>query len=384
LPRDTWVGVVRHDPKRPGLLFAGTNRGAHVSFDDGAHWQPLQLNLPTTGINDLAVHDDDVILATQGRGLWALDDIEPLRHLAAGTSADGLALVKPLTAYRLRSNQNKDTPLPAEEPRGENPPVGAILDYLLPAGASGPVTIEIADDSGQVVTRFRSDQRRTRDAETVYFAETWSRPLPSPTARPGHNRFVWDLRLPPPRALEPEYSIAAIPEEPEYVMPAGAFVLPGRYEVRVTAGGTTVTQPLVVETDPRLKVKRRDLEDLLSFQREVATTLAESASLVEEAEAIRQRLEKELKDPKAETTRPEVRRALDALKGLDEPRDERPRRANQLLSSLATDLESADSPPTEPQRAVLTHFRDRLKRYQARFEEFKSTPLAAADKGRDR
>ncbi|HET8946153.1 MAG TPA: hypothetical protein VFQ07_04155 [Candidatus Polarisedimenticolia bacterium] len=379
LPRETWVGVVRHDPKRPGLLFAGTNRGVHVSFDDGGHWQPLQLNLPTTGINDLVVHDDDVIIATQGRGLWALDDIEPLRQARA--SADGLGLAKPLTAYRLRTNQNKDTPLPPEEPRGENPPVGAVLDYVLPAGATGPVTIEIADDSGAVVTRFRSDQPRTRDAETVYFAETWGHPLPSPTARPGHNRFVWDLRLPPPRALEPEYSIAAIPEEPEYVMPAGAFVLPGKYEVRVTAGGATVTQPLTVETDPRLQVKRRDLEELLSFQREVATTLAQSAALVEEAEAIRQRLEKATKDPKAETTRPEVRRALEALKGLDEPRDERPRRANQFLSSLATDLESADAAPTDPQRRVLVHFREKLKRYQARFEDFKSKTLVAADKG---
>ncbi|HEV8199588.1 MAG TPA: hypothetical protein VGS03_06175 [Candidatus Polarisedimenticolia bacterium] len=389
LPKDHWVGVVRHDPKRPGLLFAGTNRGVHVSFDDGSHWQPLQLNLPTTGINDLVVHDDDIIVATQGRGLWALDDIEPLRQLAASmtgagdakVSAGGLVLVKPLTGYRIRSNQNKDTPLPAEEPRGENPPVGAILDYLLPGGATGPVTIEIADEAGTVLTRFRSDQPRTRETETVYFEDKWGRPLPSPTARPGHNRFVWDLRLPPPRALEPEYTIAAVPEEPEYVMPAGAFVLPGRYEVRLTAGGATVTQPLAVELDPRLKVKRRDLEDLLSFQREVGATLAQSASLVEEAEAIRQRLEKALKDPKVETTRPEVRRALDALKGLDEPRDERPRRANQLLSSLATDLESVDAAPTDPQHRMLTHFRDRLKRYQARFDDYKTKVLAAADTG---
>jgi hypothetical protein len=235
-----------------------------------------------------------------------------------------------------------------------------------------------------VVTRFRSDQPRTREAETVYFEEKWGRPLPSPTARPGHNRFVWDLRLPPPRALEPEYTIAAVPEEPEYVMPAGAFVLPGKYEVRLTTGGTTVTQPLAVELDPRLKVKRRDLEDLLSFQREVAATLAQSASLVEEAEAIRQRLEKALKDPKVETTRPEVRRALDALKGLDEPRDERPRRANQFLSSLATDLESVDAAPTDPQHRVLAHFRERLKRYQTRFDDFKAKALAAADKGQAR
>jgi photosystem II stability/assembly factor-like uncharacterized protein len=385
LPRETWVGVVRHDPKRPGLLFAGTNRGVHVSFDDGARWQPLQLNLPTTGINDLLVHGDDVVIATQGRGLWALDGIEPLRNLVGRRpGGSGPTLLKPATAYRIRTNQNKDTPLPPEEPRGQNPPVGAIVDYLLPAETPGPVTIEIANDAGTVLTRFRSDATRERHAEEVYFHESWGHPQPSPTANPGHNRFVWDLRLPPPRALEPEYSIAAIPEEPEYVTPAGAFVLPGRYQVRLTAGGTTVLQSFDVALDPRLKAKRRDLEDLLAFQKEVEATLAQSATLVEQATEVRQRLESRVKDPKAETANPEVRRVLDALKALDEPKEERPRRANQYLSSMATDLESADAAPTEPQRAVLAQFRDALKRYEARWSEFKKTALAAVEPGAGR
>jgi hypothetical protein len=405
LPPETWVGVVRHDPRTPGLLFAGTNRGMHVSFDDGARWQPLQLNLPTTGINDMLVHGDDIVVATQGRGLWALDAIGPLRHLAgrsasagaagagAAASAGGAAappagaatvpagptLLPPATAYRIRANQNKDTPLPPEEPRGQNPPMGAIIDYLLPAETPGPVTIEIANDAGTVLTRFRSDTSRERHAEEVYFAEKWKRPLPSPTDRPGHNRFVWDLRLPPPRALDPEYTIAAIPEEPELVMPAGAFVPPGRYQVRLLAGGKTVLQPLTVEPDPRLKVRKRDLEDLLVFQREVEKTIADSAALVEEAEAIRQRLQNQVKDPKAEIARPDVRKALDALKALDEPSDERPRRANQQLSSIATDLESADAAPTEPQRQVLAYFRAALERYGKRFSDFKTTALAAVE-----
>jgi hypothetical protein len=392
LPAETWVGVVRHDPRTPGLLFAGTNRGVHVSFDDGARWQPLQLNLPTTGVNDLLVHGDDIVVATQGRGIWTLDAIGPLRHLVGRTAPPAVAtapaggkapvppgptLLEPSTAYRIRTNQNKDTPLPPEEPRGQNPPLGAVIDYLLPAETPGPVTIEIADEAGTVLTRFHSDASRQRHAEEAYFADVWKRPLPSPTDRPGHNRFVWDLRLPPPRALEPEYTIAAIPEEPELVMPAGAFVPPGRYQVRLTAGGKTVLQPLTVEADPRLKARKRDFEDLLAFQREVEKTIAASADLVEEAEAIRQRLQKQIEDPKAEIARPDVRKALDALKGLDEPPDERPRRANQQLSSLATDLESADAAPTEPQRQVLDHFRDALKRYEARWSDFKATAAAA-------
>src|SRR5439155_1803561 len=137
-----WVGVVRQDPVRAGLLYAGTSRGIWVSFDDGGSWRSLQLNLPTTGINDLRIHGDDLVVATDGRGIWILDQLAPLRSFAASPAAARM-LVPPGRAYRLRGNQNKDTPLPPEEPRGENPPAGAILDYVLPEGIAGPVTLEL-------------------------------------------------------------------------------------------------------------------------------------------------------------------------------------------------------------------------------------------------
>src|SRR6185295_18216934 len=164
-------------------------------------------------------------------------------------------------AVRLRSNQNKDTPLPPEEPRAANPPVGAVFDYVLPeAGPAGgpenlprPVTLEIATAEGQVVRRFASNDAPTRAVAEVYFADAWlGEPAPLPT-RPGHNRFIWDLRLPAPRALAPEYSIAAVPGVPTQALPQGAFVLPGRYEARLTAGGETLRQPFEVTLDPRVK-----------------------------------------------------------------------------------------------------------------------------------
>ncbi len=202
LPDGAWVGVIREDPRRRGLLFAGTSRGVHVSFDDGGTWQSLQLDLPRSGVNDVLVHGDDVIVGTQGRGIWALDAIAPLRHAAEGGAAGAPVLVPPADAYRLRANQNRDTPLPPEEPRGANPPTGAVIDYVLARGASTPVVIEIAAPDGAIVRRFSSADVPHRPNAEVYFAERWLAPPAVPSALSGHNRFVWDLRSPPPRALE--------------------------------------------------------------------------------------------------------------------------------------------------------------------------------------
>lgn len=169
------------DPRDPRRMIAGADQGAVVMWNGGEswtswynqptgqfyrlavddrfpyHWRTLQLDLPTTGINDLLVHDDDVIVATQGRAIWVLDEVAPLRRLAAGPVAGEPVLVPPGTAWRLRFDQNRDTPLPPEEPRGENPPVGAVLDYILPEGAGGEVTIEVLDSGGALVRRFGSD-----------------------------------------------------------------------------------------------------------------------------------------------------------------------------------------------------------------------------------
>jgi hypothetical protein len=333
LPEGTYVSVVREDPASPGLLYAGTSRGVQVSFDDGEHWQSLQLDLPTTGVNDLLVHEDDLVIATQGRALWVLDDVTPLRHLAAGGAAQGPDLITPAVAVRVRFNQNKDTPLPPEEPTGENPPAGAVLDYVLPDGFDGTVRLDILAPDGSVLRSFDSESLPEKGEARVYFADTWlghPRPLGK---TPGHHRFVWDLRLPPPPTLHSYYSIAAVPERETPVLPRGAYVLPGSYLVRLVADGATIERPLQVVMDPRVGYSLEELVTLLDFQLRVADALGEAVALA---------------------------RGSDAESGGDRDPDMGPAGATGIpaqvasaLTGLAIDLEHSDAPPTAAQRAVL-------------------------------
>jgi len=332
LPTGAWLNVVREDPAQKGLLYAGTSRGVHVSFDDGEHWQSLQLDLPTSGVNDLLVHEDDLVIATQGRAIWILDDVTPLRHLA-GTIASAPELVPPAVALRLRFDQNKDTPLPPEEPTGENPPVGAVLDYILPAEFADTVRIEILAPDGALLQVFDSESLPERANARAYFAPTWFG-HPVPLARtPGHHRFVWDLRLPPPPTLHSQYSIAAVPERETPILPAGAFVLPGTYTVRLVAGDTVSEQPLRVVMDPRVPVTPDELAELLAFQREVAQALEHAVALARESGYV----DAEQGDP--DYSAPAER--------------DGPAAVAATLTELAIDLEHTDAPPTQPQRELL-------------------------------
>jgi len=330
LPSGTYVNVVREDPKQAGLLYAGTSRGVHVSFDDGEHWQSLQLNLPTTGINDLVVHEDDLAIATQGRALWILDALAPLRHLSRVAATGRPVLVTPETAVRLRLNQNKDTPLPPEEPSGENPPVGAVLDYILPEDFSGPVRLEILAEDSNVVRVFDSDTIPEQAKARVYFAETWLGAPSALPASPGHHRFVWNLRYPPPATLESQYSIAAIPGQPTPILPEGAFVLPGRYTVKLTAAGHTSTKTLAIVLDPRVETSDAELASLLSFQRLVATVLGRAVALASGIDA---------GDAQANAT----------------TSGDTAREVAEALTALAIDLEHTDLPPTASQRELLAY-----------------------------
>jgi photosystem II stability/assembly factor-like uncharacterized protein len=330
LPVGAYVKVVREDPRRPGLLYAGTSRGVHVSFDDGEHWQSLQLNLPTTGINDLLVHEDDLVIATQGRALWVLDAVAPLRHLAQAPSVAQPELVAPEPAIRLRFNQNKDTPLPPEEPTGENPPAGAVLDYILPADFSGPARLEILAADGSVVRSFDSEIIPAQAKARVYFAETWLGQPQALAASAGHHRFVWNLRYTPPPTLESFYSIAATPGRPTSILPEGAFVLPGSYTVKLTAGGRTITRALEVTLDPRVEATREELATLLNFQRQVAGVLERVVALQDEID-----------DANAEAKAT--------------PMVDTPSKVAESLTALAIDLEHTDSPPTSSQRDLLEY-----------------------------
>ncbi len=331
LPDGSHVNVVRQDPLRPELLFAGTRTGVHVSFDDGAKWQPLQLDLPTTGVNDLTIHGNDLVAATEGRAIWVLDDYTPLRH-----AQDDSILIPPAKAYRLGVNQNRDTPLPLDEPRSPNPPSGAVIDYVLPSGVQGPVSLDFVDARGRVVRSFRSDETPQRPPAYQYFPDDWLRePEPLP-ARVGHNRFVWNLRLPRPKAPDYDFSIAAVPGVDTPVLPQGLIAPPGRYEVRLTVDGRTVSQPLDVVMDPRVSVAPAALEAQGAFYEEVAKALERVTGAMEE-------IEKKKDTPDAE---------LGAVAG--------------ALSALATDVEGVDAAPTAPQREVFETYRKRLEAALAR------------------
>ena len=252
------VNAVREDPKRRGLLFAGTEQAVYVSFDDGDHWQSLRLNMPASSIRDLVVKDDDLVVATHGRSFWILDDITPLRQVEAAVVAADVHLYKPQETWRVQWSKYTDTPLPPDEPAGQNPPDGAVINYWLETAASGPVVIEILDGPGHVVRRYSSADPAPPVKDVGNWPAYWQRPVRVPSTAAGMHRFVWDLHYPPPKAFDFSYPISATPRDTA-VEPKGPWVMPGTYSVRLTVGRVTQTQRLVVKMDPRVKTPPDDL-----------------------------------------------------------------------------------------------------------------------------
>src|SRR3989442_4448411 len=273
------VNVVREDPKRRGLLYCGTERTVYVSFDDGDHWQSLRLNLPATSIRDLVIHVDDVVIATHGRSFWILDDVTPLRQMRPATADSDVVLFRPQLATRVRWNTNTDTPLPPDEPAGENPPDGATVDYYLKTAAAGAVTLEIADSAGRLVRRYASDDRPPPRDTALNIPEYWIRPFHRLDAGAGLHRFVWDLHWPPPAVREFSYPIAAVPGNTAPA-PHRPWALPGRYTVTLTVNGPAYRQPLVVRMDPRVPTPAARLVAQFALSRTVWDALRrDSAAL---------------------------------------------------------------------------------------------------------
>jgi photosystem II stability/assembly factor-like uncharacterized protein len=257
IPDGQTVNVVREDPQRKGLLFAGTERAVYLSFDGGENWRSLRLNMPATSIRDLIIKDDDLAVGTHGRGFWILDNITPLRQLQVAQRET--ALLKPQTALRIRWSLNPDTPLPPDEPAGENPPDGAMIDYYLSNDSPAPVTLEIKDASGKIVRRYAStDAPVLPDPKQLKIPAYWVRPPQPLSAKAGLHRFLWDLHNTPVPGVEPSYPMSAIFQDTA-PQPTSPWCLPGDYSVVLTAGGKSYTQPLTVKMDPRVKVSMADL-----------------------------------------------------------------------------------------------------------------------------
>jgi photosystem II stability/assembly factor-like uncharacterized protein len=281
IPAGHSVNVVREDPVRPKLLYAGTELGVFVSFDEGDHWQPLQLNLPACSVRDISIRRDDLVIATHGRSFWVLDDLAPLRELDGRVAQSEAWLFAPREAVRLHPAGFQGTPFPRDEPAGENPPSGAILDYALKTASPAPVTIEILDGKGDLVRRFASDDKpRSPDLQRIQITPDWAAAASPPAASPGMHRLSWDLRFAAPKGLPVSAFFGS----------AGLWAPPGRYTVRLTAAGRTLTQSLVVKKDPRIKATDSDLIRQFELGRQIEAERVRLAAALRQSDEIRKQL----------------------------------------------------------------------------------------------
>jgi len=376
------VNSVREDPKRKGLLFAGTEGGVYVSFDDGDHWASLRLNLPATSVRDLLIKENDLAIATHGRGFWILDDITPLRELSAKVLGDQAYLFAPELAYRVRWNTNPDTPLPPDEPAGQNPPDGAILNYYLKSGASGPIKLEIMDGDGKLVRSFSSTDPAPAQDPDLGIPEYWVRPAQTLSAAEGSHRFAWDMHYTPVAGVKPDYPISAV-EENTAPVPTSPWIMPGKYTVVLTAGGQRYTQPLTVEMDPRVKTSRADLQKQFDLSNELYHDFLALQPVVEQAEAAHS----QLKAMREKATGPDAAKldatlkALAALQGGGgrRRRGVQPENLNGVMGQIGQifgALQEVDAAPTTQVAAAVPKVHQSTQKVMQQWKEFQAKELA--------
>jgi photosystem II stability/assembly factor-like uncharacterized protein len=290
LPEPGFVQCVREDPTRKGLLYAGTDLSAAVSFDDGDHWQSLKMNLPAVSVRDLVIHGDDLVAATFGRGYWILDDITALRQIDRKAFAADAILYKPAAAFRLNPEGFAGTPFPPEEPKAKNPPEGAILDYFFKSAPEGEVVLEILDAKGQSIRRYSTKQAaggggRRGGGGGGAIADIWIVEPQRLTAQSGMNRFSWDLRY-----GSAEVESAGGGGGGFGGAGRGPLVLPGTYQVRLTAAGHSYTQPLAVKLDPRSTATSLELSKQFELSMNCSKAMAQVAAVSRDAATLRRLL----------------------------------------------------------------------------------------------
>ena len=291
IPEGSFLNCVREDPVRKGLLYACTEKGVYISFNDGDDWQSLQLNLPVTSVRDLVVHENDLVVATFGRSFWILDDITPLRQLDSRVAASAVWLFHPEIAIRMRSSSDQGTPVPMDESLAANPPDGAVLDYYLKDKASSPIQLEIFDSEGKLVRRFASDEvlHKTNPNDVPIQVE-WIRDPRPLLAEAGMHRFVWDLHYALPKGVRGSYW-----------GPAGPMTVPGNYTVNLTANGKSSTQPLTIKLDPRVKTSQDALARQFSLASKLAARLGEASAAVQQAGDLRKQIDARKKEASGNT-----------------------------------------------------------------------------------
>ncbi len=282
-----FLRAVREDPQAKGLLFAGTEFGVFISFDDGDHWQSLQMNLPVTGVRDLTIHGDDLVIATFGRAFWVLDNISPLRQAPEAKAATGPTLYRPATAIRVDNDSFSGTPLPPEEPTAANPPSGAMIDYFLPAQAAS-VRLEVFDPQQNLVRRFSSEDHSSEEKNSPKYqplpvAERWFTKPPTLQKTAGQHRFVWDLTW-------RSSGGPAEDEDSEYRNPTGPKAVPGLYQIRLTVDGKTQTTPLKIEMDPRSPATPQVLAQQFEFGHKIFVETIEARRALAEIGSVQKQL----------------------------------------------------------------------------------------------
>ncbi len=384
LPDGAPVDTVREDPVRKGLLFAGTENAVWVSFDDGDHWQSLQLNLPHASMRDLWIHENDLIVATHGRSFWILDDITPLRQIGSELTNASATLFQPAQAYRVRRDTNTDTPLPPDEPAGENPPDGAVLDYFLAKPADGPVTLEILDSRGLVVRKYSSadqPERTPQQLEKELIPLYWLRPYKALSTEAGMHRWVWDLHYSTPVSTGHGYPISAVPHDTPW-SPLGPLAVPGQYSVRLNANGESHTVLLTVKMDPRVKVPATQLDQQFDLESRLVSMVTHTSEAVIQARSVREQLKK--LSGQASGALLDAINALDKkvaaiLEGEPTPSSTAAKRAlgaaNGDAGSLYDEVGNADAAPTVAQLEATTKLEADVVPLLKQWDEIKAADL---------
>ncbi len=390
LPDHEPTNTIREDPKRKGLLYAGTETQVYVSFDDGEHWQSLRLNMPASSVRDLQVKDDDLIAGTHGRGYLILDDVTPLRQIAAERAATltaaSLHLYTPQTAIRIRNNMNPPTPWPPDMATGQNPPDGAVLDYYTGAQFKGPLELEISDNKGNVVMQASSTDPVPPLDPRYPDPTLWARPPRVLGTAPGHHRFLWDMQYPqvPGMSTGPDADMAVPYDTP--AVSTAPWIMPGTYTVRLTGGGHTDTAQLTVVMDPRVKTPVADLQAQFDQAKGMYDDLLKATAALHEITILREQLKSRIDQAPVAQAEPSLSSKLNALAGAERGEGggrggpAGPPTLNSMRAQIArleNEVEKADEAPTAAQVQATQSSMQSLDTLVALWIQLKATDLKA-------
>ncbi len=371
------INAVHEDPVKKGLLFAGSERSVYVSFDDGTHWQSLRLNMPVTSIRDLVIKDDDMVVGTHGRSFWILDDITPLRQIKGQTDNAKTILFKPQTAIRVRWSMYPDTPLPQEEPAGQNPPDGAVIDIYLKEKVNSEITLDIVDNKGITVRHFSSNDTLYK-IPPVNIPLYWIRPQQILSTKAGSQRFLWDLRY-KPLDVTPSYPISAIYGNTAPA-PTSPWVMPGNYTVRLTANGQTISQSITVRMDPRVKTSLSDLQKQHDLSLICYEGRKQTIEILDEISKARSKVKKWMLSSKITELQSlkDFDAKLAALEGTASRRgggDDSFNKLNNSFTAVFNVLEGSDMPPTTQAVNAVGVLQNSLKQMLEKWDAIKTTDL---------